>query len=447
MMVAKKKAGKKRARKTLKRSRKPKVGKSSKSSKKTKKTRITKKKKKRIYGKRRKKVIFIVVDGLADRPKNGKTPLSEAKKPTIDWFAANGACGELMLVTKPLWKRIDYKGVSQYGNTALLGYNPKRYSLDRGPLEALGAGVPYKDGQLAIRCNFATVNKDMVIKDRRAGRDTYGLDDIARHINQNVKIGEKYIFMRTYGHRAVLVIKKRLSKEIESNDTGAGNHVGRVTAAVPEAEESARLVQEFIEKSRNRIQFHQKNSERIDKGLLPANYLLVRQAGNKIPVFPNFVRRWRIKNALCIAENGVMKSTCMLAGFQSINVPEFKDHTEWLDYLFENAESALSEYDFVYMHIKGADVAAHDKDPKRKREVVEDIDRHLAGFKNFDGIIVITCDHITSSISGNHEYGTVPVIVYGRKKDAVRTFDEKSVKQGSLGVMSGRELLKYIFGK
>ena len=423
------------------------VAKRTKKSSKKRKPAAKKPKKPSSRRRRRKKVVFIVVDGLADHPQNDKTPLSEAKKPNIDWLATNGAVGELTLITKALWKKIDYKGVSQYGNVSLLGYNPARYPLDRGPLEAVGAGVPYNDGHLAVRGNFATVGKDMVIQDRRAGRATYGLDEIARHINKTVKIGEKYVFMRTYGHRAVLVIRKPLSTKVEGNDTDKGKPVGKITAIKPEAEETARLIQEFIDKSRNAIQFHQKNSERIDKGMPPANYILVRQPGNRICVLPNFVKRWKLGGAMCISENGVMKATCMLSGFSSINVPEFDDHTAWLDFIFENIESALSEYDFVYAHIKGADVAAHDKDPTRKRNIIEDIDRHLADYRSFDGIIVLTCDHITSSLTGNHEYGPVPVLVYGRKKDAVKTFDEKSAAGGSLGRISGRELLKFVFGK
>lgn len=427
-MVAKKTKGRRKKRKTAaKRPKKP--------------------KKTRSVQKRRKKVVFIVVDGLADHPHNGKTPLSEAKKPNIDWLADNGAVGELTLITKALWNKIDYKGVSQYGNVSLLGHNPAKYSLERGPLEAVGSGVPYNDGQLAVRCNFATVGKDMVVQDRRAGRKTYGLDDIARHINKTVKIGEKFVFMRTYGHRAVLVIREPLSPKVEGNDADKGEPVGKVTAIKPEAEETARLIQDFIDKSRDAIQFHQKNSERIDKNMPPANYILVRQPGNRMCKLPNFPKRWKLGGAMCISENGVMKATCMLAGFSSINVPEFENHTAWLDFIFENIESALSEYDFVYAHIKGADVAAHDKDPERKRKVIEDIDRHLADYKNFDGIIVLTCDHITSSLTGNHEYGPVPVLVYGRKKDGVKTFDEKGVLKGSLGRITGRELLKYIFRK
>lgn len=410
--------------------------------KKQKKTRV-KAKKRKI----RKKVVFIVVDGLADTQKNNKTPLSAARKPNIDWLAANGACGELTLITKAMWKKINTKGVSQYANVNLLGYTANRYPLDRGPLEAAGSGMPYREGHLAVRCNFATVDRNMVVKDRRAGRSTYGLDEIARRINKNVKIGADYLFMRTYGHRAVLIIKKRISDKIKGNDVGVGEAVGRVEALKPEAEESAKLVQEFIDKSRNVIQFHQKNSERIDRGLLPANYILARQAGNKLFAMPNFTRRWKIKNAVCIAENGVMKATCMLAGFNSINVPEFDNHSDWLDFIFENIDTALAEYDFVYAHIKGADEAAHDKDPARKRKVIEEIDVHLESYRDFEGIVVLTCDHITSSKSGNHEYGKVPVFVYGKKEDTVKKFDEKSAKKGSLKKMSGRELMKFIFGQ
>jgi 2,3-bisphosphoglycerate-independent phosphoglycerate mutase len=140
----------------------------------------------------------------------------------------------------------------------------------------------------------------------------------------------------------------------------------------------------------------------------------------------------------------------MLAGFNSINVPEFDDYNEWLDFIFENIDSALSEYDFVYAHIKSADEAAHDKDPELKRKIIEAIDAKLEPLRNFDGTIVLTCDHITSSESGNHEYGPVPVLVYGKKKSAAKitkAFDEESVKKGSLGRMDGRGLMRYIFGK
>ncbi len=397
-------------------------------------------------GRKKQKVIFIVVDGMADRM-DGKTPLQSAKKPNMDWMAANGECGQLSLISKSLWNEIDTKGISQYANVSLLGGNPNKYVLDRGPLEAVGLGIPYNEGNLAVRCNFATVDGDMAMVDRRAGRGIFGLDAITRQINQHVRLDEKYVFMRTYGHRAVFIVQKDLSKDIKGNDVEVGEHIPRIEALNEGAEESARLAQDFVEKARTTIRFYPKNSERIDKGLPSANYIIMRQAGNQLPKLPKFSKKWNVKKPVCISESGVMKATCMLSGFSSINVPEFGSYKKWLDFIFDNVDSALSEYDFVYVHIKPADEAAHDKDPERKREIIEYMDSLLEPYRNFKGVMVITCDHITSSESGEHEYGKVPVLVYGKGKDDVESFDEESVVNGSIGTKSGHSLLSHILGK
>ncbi|MFH1623424.1 MAG: alkaline phosphatase family protein [Candidatus Aenigmatarchaeota archaeon] len=399
----------------------------------------------------RRKIVFLVIDGLADAVKAGrKTPLQSARKPNMDWLAANGTSGELDLISDSLWAAIDRKGVSQYANVNLLGYTAERYPLGRGPLEAVGAGMPYTNGHLALRCNFASASADGRVVARRAGRATYGLNELARYVNEHVRIAAKHVFMRTYGHRAVLIIKEPLSDMIEGNDTAEGMPIGRMKALSPEAGRSAQLVQDFVDKARGVMEFHPKNLERIGKGLPPANYLLVRQPGNRIAALPNFARRWGLKNAVCIAENGVMKATCMLAGFSSINVPEFESQDllsgqlKALDFIFDNIDSALAEYDFVYAHVKGADEAAHDRDAGRKQKIIEAIDAKLGEFKKFNGTFVLTCDHITSSTSGEHERGPVPVLVYGKRKDAFKKFDEVSVKKGSLGKMTGRELMKHV---
>jgi 2,3-bisphosphoglycerate-independent phosphoglycerate mutase len=396
-----------------------------------------------------KKVVFIVVDGMADSPKEGRTPLSEAKTPNMDWMTSNGACGQLDLVPR------GGEVASQIANISLLGYDPSRYDIRRGPLEVVGAGLPLANGHLALRCNFCTVDNDMKVVDRRAGRTIFGLDDIAQYINQQVDVGARHFFMRTFGHRGILVLQDNLSDEITGNDAPVGQAVKRIMPSSTAAgtDRSARLVQDFIDKARNVMQYHQKNQERISKGLLPANYLICRGAGNKLFTLPNFSNRWGIRKAVCVAENGVMKATCMAAGFSSINVPEIEgkdyrlDQTAMLDFAFDSIEAALAEYDFVYVHLKGPDEAAHDKDPERKRKLIEEIDAKLADFKKFDGLVVLTCDHITSSITGSHERGPVPVVVVGRRKDSVKKFSEEAVKSGSLKVMGGYDLMKYIFGK
>lgn len=407
------------------------------------KKRKAKKLKKKVRRKKAKKrkVVFLVIDGLADLPIDKKTPLSEAKKPNLDYLAKNGIVGELNLVPKNL------PVASHVANVALLGYDPKKYYLKRGPLEAVGANLPYKEGTLALRCNFATVDKDLRVIDRRAGRNTFGLGELARYINENVKIGADFVLIRTFGHRAVLVINMDLSDEISDSDPHViGKKVREVSALTKDALVSAKIVQDFLDKTHELIEYHTVNSKRIDQGLLPANYVITRDAGNRlIDLLPHFTERYKVK-AVCIAENGVMKATCMLAGFNALTVTE-AGFEESLDFIFDNIDNMLPEYDFVYAHIKGPDEPAHDGDFKRKQWMIEKIDERLEVFRNFRGIFVLTCDHITSCEQKGHVYGKVPVLVFGKKKDRVRTFDESTVKKGKLGVIDGKKLWKFVFNR
>jgi 2,3-bisphosphoglycerate-independent phosphoglycerate mutase len=388
-----------------------------------------------------KKVLLFVIDGLADLPIDNKTPLSVANKPNMDWFAANGVCGTLYLVPKklPIWSHI--------ANISLLGYNPTKVYLKRGPLEAVGADLPYKEGYLALRCNFATVDKDLKVLDRRAGRETFGLDEIIRDINLHVNIGVPFLIKRTYGHRVVLIIKMDLDDRISDNDPlKEGEKVKNVQALAPQAIISAKIVQDFIEKLREVIEYSQANLKRIERGLLPANYLLVRDAGNRLPVLKNFVKSNKIKNAVCISEAGVMKATCMLAGFDAITIPElsFEDS---LDFTFKTIENVLPEYEFIYVHIKGPDESAHDGKFEEKVKRIEAIDKKLAAFKNFDGVLIITCDHITSCELKSHVHGEVPFLIYGLGKGKIKRFNELDVKKSKLRKLSGKKFWKFVFSK
>ncbi|MEM7821247.1 MAG: 2,3-bisphosphoglycerate-independent phosphoglycerate mutase [Candidatus Aenigmatarchaeota archaeon] len=388
---------------------------------------------------KKKKVIFLVIDGLADLPIDKKTPLSESEKPNMNYFAKNGVVGELRLVPKNI------EVASHIANISLLGYNPKKYYLKRGPLEAIGANIPYTQGNLALRCNFATVDKELIVKDRRAGRSTYGLDELARYINENVKLEVPFVLMRTYGHRAVLVIKMDLSDNITDSDPEvSGERVRKISAFSNDALISAKIVQEFLDKSHEIIEYHPINAERIARGIPPANYILTRDAGNRVCQLPSFLKKHGINKAVCIAENGVMKATCMLAGFDSITIKE-TGFEEGLKLVFDNIETSLPEYDFVYAHIKGVDESAHDGKFEEKKERIERIDEMLEDFKNFKGILVITCDHITSCEKKSHTHGPVPVLVFGKGKDRIKTFDEFSVKNGKLRNITGKELMEYIF--
>ena len=401
----------------------------------------------------KKKVIFLFLDGLSDIPVDDKTPLTEADKPNIDWFAKNGVTGEMLLLDKSYWTELTRTSVSHTANISLLGYDSNKFPVKRGVLEAVGADIQYKEGYLALRCNFATVDKDLRVVDRHVGRDITGLAELARYINENVDIGVPFIFKRTYEHRAVLFIRMNLSDEITSNDPmKEGERVKRISATKPDALVSAKMVQDFIDKVHGLIEYHKVNEERTKKKIPAANYILVREAGNKLlDLLPHFTNKHKIKKAVAISESGSIKATCMLAGFDSITVPEIVDggrinYRKTMDFVFNNIEYALPDYDFVFAHIKETDVAAHDKDFDRRKEVIEAIDKHLEAFKDSGNILVITSDHITSTETGKHEYGVVPVLVYGKGKDKSKKFDEVSVKKGKLKKYTGAKLMKFVFG-
>lgn len=390
----------------------------------------------------KKKVVFLLFDGLADIPINGTTPLKEAKKPNWDYLAKNGLTGELTVLPNSYWKGKPLG--SHHLAIALLGFDPKKYPTQRGPLEAVGSGIPYQEGHLAMRCNLATVDENLKVIDRRAGRSTHGLDEIIRYVNTHVDIGVPFTFMRTYGHRCVLILRKHLSEKITTNDPyKVGEKVRHVGALSKDAEESADLVQKFVDKFYNLAQYHPKNYERKKKGLLPANYLLVRQTGNKLFDIPNFPKKWKVDKAVCLSENGAVKGTCMLADFNSVTIPELP-FKKSIEFIFDDIEELLTEYALIFVHIKWTDEPGHDGNFKKKKEVIELIDKYMEMFKKFDGILVVTTDHITSVKTKSHEPGKVPLLIYGKGKDKVKTFDEFAVKKGRLKNYVPSKIWRYV---
>jgi len=380
-------------------------------------------------------IFFILVDGLSDLPRE-KTPLKEAIKPNISSILSKSIVAKFWPLTKDTWPKSGYASVSQYANFSILGYNVKKLKIKRGVIEAMGSDLKYKNGWLAIRVDFGCVDNNLIVIDRRAQRNIFGIDKLVEDFNK-LQFEIPFELKRTYGHRGVLILKKKLSDEITNSDPlENGKKVNFVlpTSKKPLAKKSAQIVQKILEKFYSFAKNHEINKERKEKGLLEVNYLLTREAGNKLPKVPNFFKKFKLKNGVVIAENGVIKGSCKLAGFDAINVEEMEFENQ-LDFIFKKALEVRKKYQIVYMHIKGADEAAHDKNCEKKREVIETIDRYV-GFLlnnvNFENsALIITGDHITDCISGNHEFGFVPILIYSEKikKGNARNFSEIDAKK------------------
>src|SRR3989338_5396318 len=173
--------------------------------------------------------IFVILDGVGDRDckaLEGATPLEAAKTKNLDYFASEGNGGYIYTVSEQIAPESDEAIL------ALLGYDPHKYYYGRGPLEAYGAGMDFKKGYLALRTNFSTMANGKLL-DRRAGRalTTKEALELAKAVNENVKLEVPFEFKATVGHRGVLVLKGEFSDNITNVDP-AYRKVGRFGVAV-----------------------------------------------------------------------------------------------------------------------------------------------------------------------------------------------------------------------
>jgi len=389
------------------------------------------------------KAVLIVCDGMGDLPDaRGRTPLSAARKPNMDRLAREGINGLMHTIGRGIIPGSDT------AHLALFGYDPRCYYSGRGVFEALGAGLKLEHGDVAFRCNFATVGKGMGIIDRRAGRIGSAEAKVLGKALDGVVIGgAKIIFKPTVEHRAALVLRgKGLSCRITDADPHEADNA-RVLMAKPlddskEAKRTAGIVNEFVRKSHEILEKHPLNLRRKAAGLLPANVALPRGAGiyEKPPLLGE---RFGIK-AGCVAGGALYKG---VAKFVGMDVVDVKGATGGLDTdVMAKGKAALAllkkGYDFAFIHVKGTDNCGHDGDFDGKRKMIERIDAMVGLVMKGCGkgtFIAVTADHTTSCMKKRHSSEPVPFALWGPglRGDEVQRFDELSCAKGGLGQFKG----------
>lgn len=389
------------------------------------------------------RLLLIICDGMGDRPASelgGKTPLEYAKTPNFDWFAKNGICG-IMDTIAP--------GVppgSDTAHLALLGHDPYNVYSGRGPFEAFGIGMEVKPGDVVLRGNFATVDEDLKIVDRRSGRIRKGTKEIAESLN-NIKIeGAKIFFAQGTEHRGALVLRgDGLSSQISATDPhSTGCYPEKAKVLSQGAEKTARIINEFSEKAFELLKDHPVNIERKSRGKLPANYILLRGAGTA-PHLTSLKDKYGLSSSAIV---GVMlvKGVCKALGMETPSVEGVTGGVD-TDMMAKGraAIKALENHDFVLLHIKACDILGHDGDAKGKVKTIERLDEMLGVIKeNAKGLCVgITADHSTPVSVRNHSGDPVPLVIYGEglRKDDIEKYDEISCSKGGLGRIRGKDLL------
>ena len=398
------------------------------------------------------KAVLVIADGMADVPLKelgSKTPLEAATTPSLNRIAKSGICG-LIDVVAP--------GVppgSDTAHLALLGYDVMEVYTGRGALEALGSGVDVLPNDIAFRCNFATVDANLQVIDRRAGRIeneeasklTAAIKELIR--NDPPEVGD-ILFNNTIQHRAILRLSgPNLSTMVSDTDP---HEVGaKVMSARPldeglEAKRTADILNELTQKFHQILNDHPLNRERTKNGQLPANIVLCRGVG-QLPEIDPLALLYGIHPA-AISAVPLVRGVCKVAGMRLLPVTGATG-TYTTDYMAKAkaAVEALRQYDFVLVHVKAPDIAGHDGVPQKKIETIERIDgligHILAHADPKETFLVVTADHTTSSVKKEHSGEPVPVAITGPsiRTDDVMEFGERTCAQGGLGHIMGSDLM------
>jgi len=307
---------------------------------------------------------------------------------------------------------------SDTAHLALLGYDVFKVYTGRGALEAIGSGVEIQPGDVAFRCNFATVDDNFRVLDRRAGRiETQDASQLARDLKKVSHKEAQVTFQNTVQHRAILLLRgSGLSAMVSDSDPQ------KVGKRVPV------------------------NEERKKKGLLPANVILCRGAGT-LPGLTTLSLRYGIQ-AAAIAAMPLVRGVCKVAGMTVLNV---SGATGTYDTdaraKAKAAIQALKSNDLVLVHVKATDIASHDGNAEQKIRMIEKIDDMVGHIvKNVDmdeTFVAVTTDHTTSLLTGEHEGDPVPVAITGPgvRTDEIREFDERACARGGLGRIRGVDLV------
>ncbi|MFH1503579.1 MAG: alkaline phosphatase family protein [Candidatus Diapherotrites archaeon] len=409
------------------------------------------------------KGVFVILDGLGDLPNkrlNEQTPLEAAQTPNMDFLAARGEFGYMYPVKPGFIPESDEAIVSVFGNDLI--------SSTRGQLEARGTDLKMTRGDLALRANFATIDSLEWgnILDRRVGRTLTTAEAVllAKALNK-IKMPCEFVFKPTIQHRGVLVFRGGFSDNVLGNDytyiQGKNAAIDKVVKckALDDDENSlytVNLVNEFLERAYEVLNNHPVNLERVKRGFMPANYLMVRGAGIEVPKLKQY-KKW-VSASYMPLEIGISNVSGMKNfsfEYPSLeNIDSYENLWKGLRRACKHSinviKKNIKKADYVYVHLKEVDAAGHDNKPIEKKLMLEYIDITL--FKYIRKIappnkikVVVTGDHSTPCKLKAHSADPVPVLFYNCGQiPSAKKFCEKECRKGELGSMNGNELLQKV---
>jgi len=406
-----------------------------------------------------------LLDGVGDLPHPdlaGKTPLEAATTKNMDVLAKNGIMGQVISVGKGIAPESDIAVFN------MLGYKFQHSDyVGRGVIEAIGIGVDFKDGDLALRGNFATLDNEGKIIDRRAGRkiEREDAEEISKEIEKKIRFSNpnaSVVVAPTVGHRVIVRLRdiKSLSSEISNTDPAYARVDGmgiakavsdfmKIEKCIPleqteDAASAAILVNEFTEQSLEIMKKSDVNKQRSQKNKKLLNSILLRDAGNKYPnVKP--INDLHSMNFSCIVDMPVEVGISNILKMKTFNAGGLTDYEGKASV----AAQATETENAIYVHLKGPDDFGHDGDAIGKMKNIEEIDKRFFGTL-LDHIdvskiaVMISADHSTPCIYKGHSDDPVPLLISGDMiaNDDAQRFTEAEAKKGAIGLIEGAQVVK-----
>ena len=362
------------------------------------------------------KIVLLVVDGLGGlaHPDTGKSELEAAHLPNLDAMARESACG----LTTPVLPGV--APGSGPGHLALFGYDPLKYIIGRGALEALGIDAELRPGDVAARGNFCTVDNGGSLVDRRAGRIPTELSTPLCHRLDRIELdGVQVDVFPVQDYRFVFRLRgEGLSEQVSETDPQiTGVPALEVRPLEPQAKKTAGLVNQFVDQARQLLSVEER-----------ANMVLLR-GWAQLPSLPSMGETYRL-NPAGIAAYPMYRGLAQVADMKIIPTGmSFSDEVETL-------RSNYDAHDFFFIHYKPADAAGEDGDFDAKVRALEALDPLIPQIRQLNPeVFLVAGDHATPSIMAAHSWHPVPFMLNSplTRGEGIASFDEKACGLGSIG--------------
>lgn len=397
------------------------------------------------------KIILLLLDGIGDRSYevlNHRTPLQAAATPNLDRLALLGGNG-LFHAASP-----GECLPSEMAHYLLFGYELEKFP-GRGLLEAVGDGVAFDDSDVLCLAHLSSVSWEKgepILVHKRPDLEDAELKQLFSAISTHEVQGIRFRLQQTRRNDAILIISGQASPHVSDSDPMVP---GRAMACIcplsnnPEPEQAAltaKALNKYLTYCYRVLTNHEVNRQRQARDLPPASFLATLRCGRRIVQEP-FDHRWGLTGML-IASGAVYEGLAQEIGLTFVRA---KDGSNPGEDLKERIRLALADpsHDFIHVHTKVPDEAAHTGDPQQKEAAIAALDRGLddlvkAVESRDDLLVAVTADHSTPSISPLiHSGEPVPVALVGPtiRRDEVDAFNEVSAAVGCLGLLRGRELM------